>query len=142
MSWIFNGKPYKEIHNSIVKGFIYLITFTDPKDGKVYKYIGKKQFYATKTVKKSAKQLSLMTDKRGSKKNTIVKESDWIKYQSSNELLKRQDPKNLKKEILEFCDSLTCLTYKEVKAQFVHGVLESPEWLNANILGKFFNQPK
>jgi len=30
------------------------------------------------------------------------------------------------------------LTYQEVKAQFVNGVLEKEEYLNGNILGRFF----
>lgn len=138
--WLYKNKEYNEIHDSNLKGFIYLITFTDPKTKKVFKYIGKKQFFATSTKKLGKRALEARTDKRASKKVTTVKESDWKTYQSSNELLKKQKPEHLKKEILEFCDSLSCLTYKETKAQFVHSVLESEDWLNRNIMGKFFKQ--
>lgn len=140
--WYFKGKPYLEIHNPDLVGFIYLITFTDPKTKNELKYIGKKQFFNKRTKKKGKRELAAMTDKRGSKKVVNVKESDWKNYQSSNTILKVQDPKDLKKEILDFCDSLSCLTYKETKLQFVHEVLENDEWLNGNILRRFFSIKK
>lgn len=140
--WLYKGKEYKEIHDDKVVGFIYLITYTDPKSKLVFKYIGKKQFYAKKTTKLSPRQISLLKDKRLTKKKVTYKQTDWLTYQSSNTFLKEVDSKHLKKEILEFCDSLSCLTYKETRSQFINRVLESEEWLNANILGKFFKQKK
>jgi hypothetical protein len=140
--WTYQGKEYKEVHDSSLQGFIYKITYTDPKTKEEFQYIGKKQFFAKRTVKKGKKALAAMTDKRGSKKVTTVKESDWKTYQSSNQFLKKIDPKFLKKEIISFCQDAMQCTYLEVKYQMTHEVLESSKWLNGNILGKLFNQYK
>lgn len=140
--WTYQGKEYKEVHDSSLQGFIYKITYTDPKTKEEFQYIGKKQFFAKRTVRKGKKALAAMTDKRGSKKVTTVKESDWKTYQSSNQFLKKIDPKFLKKEIISFCQDAMQCTYLEVKYQMTHEVLESPKWLNGNILGKLFNQYK
>ena len=136
--WTYQGKEYKEVHDPSLQGFIYKITYTDPKTKEEFQYIGKKQFFAKRTVKKGKKALAAMTDKRGSKKVTTVKESDWKTYQSSNQFLKKIDPKFLKKEIISFCQDAMQCTYLEVKYQMTHEVLESPKWLNGNILGRFF----
>jgi hypothetical protein len=45
---------------------------------------------------------------------------------------------NIKREILRICYSSTELTYQETKHQFVHEVLEKEEFLNGNILGRFY----
>ena len=40
--------------------------------------------------------------------------------------------------MLKICFSKMELTYYETKFQFVRGVLESDEFLNGNILGRFY----
>lgn len=137
--WLFNGLYIDHIPDELAVGFVYRIDYID-EDGKVRSYIGKKNFWSTRTVKKGKKELAAMTDKRGSKKKKVVKESDWVKYQSSNTFLKSCRPETLKKYILELCYSKAELTYKEVKYQFKNDVLESDLWLNSNILNKFFKQ--
>jgi uncharacterized protein YqgQ len=44
----------------------------------------------------------------------------------------------IKREILLICYSATELTYQEVKHQFKYEVLEKENYLNANILGRFY----
>lgn len=134
--WYYKDKKYENIHDESLFGFIYLITHIPT--GKMY--IGKKNFYSKRTVKKGKKELSEMKDKRGSKKKKVVKESDWKTYKSSNSFLKEQPEGHLRKEILMFCKTAQDLTYYETKLQFVHEVLESEMWLNGNILSKFFNR--
>jgi hypothetical protein len=136
--WLYEGLLISEIPDTNAYGFIYKITYKDPITGEIKFYIGKKQFYSERNVKKGKKELAAMTDRRGSKKKKVNKESDWLKYQSSNEFLKTTEPWNLEKEILMLCYTKTELTYQETKHLFVHGVLESDLYLNGNILSKFF----
>ena len=136
--WLYEGLLISEIPDTNAFGFIYRITYTDPITLEKKFYIGKKQFYSERNVKKGKKELAAMTDRRGSKKKKVNKESDWLKYQSSNEFLKTVEPWNIEKEMLVLCYTKTELTYQETKALFVNEVLESDSYLNGNILSKFF----
>jgi hypothetical protein len=49
-----------------------------------------------------------------------------------------KDGIRISRRILKICFSKTELTYQEVKHQFQYAVLESDQWLNGNIMGKFF----
>ena len=108
-------------------GFVYLIENLD--NGR--KYIGKKQ-------------LSARVDKRTSKHKTTTKESDWVTYTGSNLELNKdiEDGNRIKKHILALSYNKSELSYHETKYQFVFNVLETPEYYNGNILGKFFNRYK
>ena len=119
-------------------GFVYLIE--NLENGK--KYLGKKSLNFIRTLRKGKKELALMTDRRSSKKKVIVKESDWLKYTGSNTYLNNDIKKGdrYKKHILALCYSKQEMTYLETKYQFTFEVLESPEYYNGNILGKFYNQ--
>lgn len=136
--WIYNNKEYNKIHDSSLFGFTYYIVYTNPKTGEKKKYIGRKQFFSEINKKLGKKELAAREDKRSSKKKKIIKESDWLTYQSSNIFLKSVDKKHIKKYILEFAKSKIQLTYLETKYLFKHDVLFSNEWLNDNIMGKFF----
>ena len=46
----------------------------------------------------------------------------------------------INRNILVICYSKTELTYQETKLQFINEVLEKDEFLNANILGRFYKQ--
>ena len=71
MSWIYQGEIVEDIGNYV--GFVYIITNLRTEK----KYIGKKNFYFSKT-----KQI------KGKKKRYKV-ESDWKDYFGSNEELKQ-----------------------------------------------------
>lgn len=119
-------------------GFIYLIENLD--NGR--KYLGRKSLHHKRRVKKGKKELAAMSDKRGSKYKETIKESDWLSYTGSNTELNNDIKKGdrYKKHILALCYSKAELTYLETKFQFTFEVLESPEYYNGNILGKFYNQ--
>ena len=136
--WEYEGLLISEIPDTEAVGFVYEITYKDPKTGQVSKYIGKKNFYSVRNVKKGKRELAAMTDMRGSKKKQVIKESNWLKYQSSHEDLKKAEPFYLEKKILVLCYSKSELTYQETKHLFVNEVLEKDEYLNSNILGKFY----
>jgi len=80
-----------------------------------------------------------MQDKRA-KKYTMQKKLTYLDYYSSNTVLKNAHKSGIevRRYILKICFSKIELTYYETKFQFVRGVLESDEFLNGNILGRFY----
>ena len=138
MSWTFQGKEFDEFcipEHGI--GFIYMMTAII--DGKSVAYIGKKNFFANIKKKMGKKALAMSTDKR-LKKYTRELKPDFMRYYSSNKILKdaHKAEVQIKREILRICYSATELTYQEVKHQFQYEVLEKEEFLNGNILGRFY----
>ena len=119
--WLYNNESFEEIPEGIV-GYVYLITnLTNNR-----KYIGKKNFYFSKT-----KQV------KGKKKRTKV-ESDWRVYYGSNKELcadvEKIGKENFKREILRLCKTKGEFGYFEAKMQFENNVLESDEWYNSFIM--------
>lgn len=119
--WYYNDVLFEEIPEGIV-GYVYLITNLLNNR----KYIGKKNFYFSKT-----KQV------KGKKKKFKV-ESDWKTYFGSNKELcadvEKFGKENFKREILRLCKSKGEFGYFEAKIQFENNVLESDEWYNSYIM--------
>ena len=140
MSWLYKGQVFTEdmIPEGAV-GFIYEMEAII--DGKPVRYVGKKNFFSTRKKKFGKKALAAMTDKRA-KKYTLVTKPDYEKYYSSNEVLKKAHKEGvpIKRFMIRICYTKTELTYQETKYQFVREVLEKEEYLNANILGRFYKQ--
>lgn len=138
MSWIYKHIEFTEemIPEGAV-GFVYLMTAVI--DGKLMSYIGKKNFYADVKTKLSKKETS--TDKR-KKTYKRVRKVTYKNYYSSNEVLKKAhgEGTHINRTILFIAYSKTELTYMETKYLFQFDVLYSPEFLNANILGRFFKK--
>jgi hypothetical protein len=138
VSWIYQGKEFNEgdIPQGGV-GFIYIMTAII--DGKSVAYIGKKNFFANIKRPLGKKALAMSTDKRLKKYKRELK-PDFMNYYSSNKILKEAHKAGvtIKREILLICYSGMELTYQETKHQFVHEVLEKEEFLNGNILGRFY----
>ena len=136
MSWIYQNKEFtKDMIPENAIGFIYNMTAII--DGKSISYIGKKNFWAYPKTNLAKKDMP--TDKR-LKTYVRKKRNAYKNYYSSNEVLKKAHKDNIKikRDILMICYSATELTYQEVKHQFKYEVLEKEEFLNGNILGKFF----
>jgi hypothetical protein len=138
MSWSYQGKEFDELcipEHGI--GFIYIMTAII--DGKSVAYIGKKNFFTNKKKPLGKKVLALTKDKRLKKYTREIK-PDFMNYYSSNKILKdaHKAGVNIKREILMICFTGMELTYQEVKHQFKYEVLEKEEFLNANILGRFY----
>ena len=136
--WIYEGREFKEsdIPEGAI-GFIYLMSAII--DGKSVMYIGKKNFFANIKRPLGKKALAVSTDKR-LKKYKMVIQPDYKNYYSSNKVLKdaHKQGVSIKREILRICYSGMELTYQETKHQFVYEVLEKEEFLNGNILGRFY----
>jgi hypothetical protein len=143
-NWLYKNKEISSIEDipQNTFGFIYITTHTPT--GK--KYLGKKSIYHNVKKKLTKKELAEQPVTRGRKSTTttIQKESDWKTYYGSEEFIKQKikDKKQeeFTREILFFVPNKKLLTYYECKYQFVYGVLESDEWLNTNILGKFYSK--
>ena len=138
MSWIYKGKVFDEsdIPEGAI-GFVYHMSVI--LNGNSYAYIGKKNFFANIKKPMGKKALAQTTDKRLKKYTRVIK-PNFMAYHSSNQQLKEAHKAGckIKREILMICYSATELTYQEVKHQFKYEVLEKEEFLNGNILGRFF----
>lgn len=123
--WICNIEIPQEYY-----GFIYLIT----NKTNSRKYIGKKQC-------KSKRKKPLRKGKK--KRESVIKETDWMTYTSScNELnddISEIGKENFTFEILKFCNSKWELGYYEIQEQINRQVLFTTEYYNGIIncrLGK------
>ena len=131
--WLYKGKVIKSIEDMPENtfGLIYEVIHNPTGD----KYLGKK------VLQFNRKLPPLKGQKR---KRKVVKESDWLTYYGSHEkiktLLKENKHNDFKREILEFAFNKKHLTYLETKYLFCNNVLENEEYINDNILGKFFKK--
>ena len=129
--WIYKGKvveSLEDVPNDAI-GFVYEIRNKEDNT----KYIGKKTLKSKRTLP------PLKGTKR---KRKVIKESNWKTYYSSNDeikdLVKQGKSDIFEREILEYAYSNIQLTYLETKYQFIREVLEKDDYLNVNILGKFY----
>lgn len=136
--WSYQGQDFE---SSMIpegaEGFVYEMQAII--DGKLVRYIGKKNFYSVTKKRFGKKAVSSMQDKRA-KKYTMQKKLTYLDYYSSNAVLKDAHKAGIeiRRYMLKICLSKMELTYYETKFQFVRGVLESDEFLNGNILGRFY----
>ena len=127
----------EEVIDSIEKmpkntfGFIYEVCYIPTNE----KYLGKKVLQFNK---------KLPPLKGFKRKRKVVVESDWQTYYGSHQkiknLLKEGKQDNFRRIILEFAFNKKNLTYLETKYLFKRKVLENTEYINDNILGKFFRK--
>jgi hypothetical protein len=112
-------------------GFIYEVTHQPT--GR--KYIGKKVLEFNRTLP------PLKGTKR---KRKVVKESDWKTYYGSHKeivgLIKEGKQEEFTREILQYVTSKKLLTYFECKYLFIKEVLEGNNYINDNILAKFYRK--
>ena len=138
MSWVYKGEVFND--SKIPEGAIgFIYEMEAIIDGKAVRYVGKKNFYSTTKKKFGVKALANMEDKRA-KKYTIQVKPNYQNYYSSNKVLQDAHKAGviIKRFMVRICFSKTELTYHETKFQFVREVLEKEEYLNQNILGRFY----
>jgi len=141
--WLYNNKVVETIEDIPANtfGFIYITTHISSG----ISYIGKKSLYHNVKRKLTKKELAEQTGRgRKSTTETIQKESDWKTYYGSEEFIKQKIKEKkqdeFKREIIHFVGNKKMLTYFECKYQFMYGVLENENYLNSNILGKFYKK--
>ena len=131
--WLYNNEVIKGIEQipQNTFGFIYQSIYIPTNE----KYLGKKVLFFNRTLP------PLKGTKR---KRKVVKESDWLTYYGSHDkikkLLKENKHDDFKRTILKFAFNKKHLTYLETRYLFKKRVLESEEYINDNILGKFFRK--
>jgi hypothetical protein len=144
LNWLFSNKEIHTIDNIPQNTFGFIYVTTHIPSGK--KYLGKKSLYHNVKKKLTKKELLEQPITRGRKSltTTIQKESDWKTYYGSEEFIKQRlkegKQNEFTREIIQFVNNKKLLTYYECKFQFIYNVLESEDWLNTNILGKFFSK--
>lgn len=132
-TWTYNGQLITEIKDmpENTYGFIYEV-FHKPS-GK--KYLGKKVLHFNRT---------LPPLKGMKRKRKVVKESDWKNYFGSHveikQLIKEEKQDEFERRILQFVPTKKLLTYYECKYLFINEVLEHDEYINDNILAKFYRK--
>ena len=150
VSWRFKDKLITEIDDMPegTFGFIYRVTHLPTKQ----KYIGKKVLFFERNVKLGKRELEALKEERKAagiggrvpQKKKVIKESDWKEYYGSQEEIKKlarsSKPEDWTREILDFVPTKKLLTYYEIKHIFINDALEDPDFLNDNILGKFYQK--
>lgn len=125
--WYYNETPLLEIPENII-GMVYLIT--NKLNGK--KYVGKKNFFGTKTRSIKKQQYRVRV------------QSDFITYYGSNDDLKADvalhGPEHFHREILVLCDSKSEMSYWEIAYQLHYHVIGSDAWYNHWITCKITNK--
>jgi hypothetical protein len=141
--WLHNNEVIETIENIPANtfGFIYITTHTPSGMA----YIGKKSLYHNVKRKLTKKELAEQTGRgRKSTTETIQKESDWKTYYGSEDFIKQRIKEKkqdeFKREIIHFVENKKMLTYFECKYQFMYSVIENENYLNSNILGKFYKK--
>lgn len=145
LEWTFNEKPITSVNQmpDDVFGFVYLLKYVDGT-----KYVGKKNVFNCRKIKArkdgetrngTIERIQKNTGKGYRQVYDVVRnESDWRTYLGSHKECTIRIPRE--KIILEFANNQKKLTYLEAKYLFKFGVLESPAFLNDNILGSFFRK--
>lgn len=131
--WLYKNKVIYSIEDMPEDTFGFIYEVIHNPTGR--KYLGKKvlQFNRTLPPLKGMKR-----------KRKVVKESDWKTYYGSHleikELIKEGKQEEFSREILQFVPTKKLLTYYECKYLFIKGVLEHNEYINDNILAKFYRK--
>jgi hypothetical protein len=89
--------------------------------------------------KKELAEIPVTKGRRPSKKS-VVKESDWKTYYGSATEIKLCKPEDMMRHVLRLCRTKKELTYYEAKYLFQYNVLEDKNYINDNILGKFYSK--
>ena len=117
MTWTYEDKPFTEIPDNII-GFVYEIICKSNNK----RYIGKKNFYFSKT-----KQVK-------GKKKKIKVDSDWQTYFGSNKELQEHvalyGENNFDRKILRLCSTKGEMTYYETKYIFATDAVISEDYYN------------
>jgi len=139
MQWNYKDKVIQEISDLPKDAFGFIYQTTHLPTGK--KYIGKKSLIYNLKKKLGKKEKALYEGKgRPPTFKRVLKESDWKTYYGSHSFIKEAHDYDLHRKILKIAYNKKELTYLECKYQFVFEVLENKQYLNDNILGKFYDR--
>ena len=139
MQWNYQDKIIQEISDLPEGAFGFIYQTTHLPTGK--KYIGKKSLIYNLKKKLGKKEKALWEGKgRPPTFKRMLKESDWKGSYGSHAFIKEAHDYDLHRKILQIAYNKKELTYLECKYQFILEVLEDKQYLNDNILGKFYDK--
>jgi len=130
MTWIYKGKIIN-CHEDLLPectDIVYCIYYVSGK-----KYIGKKTTRSMRRLKPTKKQLAI----RKNFKRVELKNIPFVDYEGSSKETEGETVDH--KEILYQCSSRKTSTYIETAILFNENAIFEGEYLNLNILGKFFD---
>lgn len=157
LEWWYKGKVVIEAEEGAV-GFVYRITRYPSANhinllrkgvgmslpGYTKSYIGKKLLHSTRKVaigkRAQAAEKESRADGKCKKVKKVVKDSDWLIYNSSNKTLSSEiveHPELFDKQILHWTYSKKNTSYMEIVEMVRHSVLEIDSY-NDNISGSYY----
>lgn len=145
--WTYNGEPVTKKNfplpkdDNPEKGFVGIIYIMGAViDGEKKFYIGKKTVYSPGKQKLGKTELAARPTKAHKDWKWITRYTNFENYYSENDVLKKAqvDGIEIQRAILYFCYSKRDLNYQETRHIFKADALEKDEFLNDNILGKFY----
>ena len=145
MTWMYEDSPFIELPLGTF-GFIYQIDYApDEEHPNGSSYVGKRQCLSEvrlpalkngTTRPEASYRIGRNINGKRVQFDVVHKESTWKKYTGSSDLTKGKTI--LRKTVLALCTSKRELTYYECKALFCLNAIEDDQYLNVNILGKFY----
>lgn len=156
--WIYQGQKIESIndikvHEPKIWGFVYSLTLYDLVTGELkFRYIGKKNIYSIRTKYLTKTEVASATKKSDLKRKkikgvfkyykTVISESDWKSYCSSNIFIKNNISKFIiDREITHLSTNDSDLTYQEAREIICSGALEDEIYLNNGIsIRRFANK--
>jgi len=149
-TWIYQGRMITDITDMPKGTYGFIYETKHIRTG--IKYIGKKVLFFERNKRLGKRALEELRLERKAKgiggrtpaKQKIITESDWETYHGSQKeilkLVKEGDPKDFTRTILAFVPTKKLLTYYECKYLFINDVLETQDYINDNVLGKFYRK--
>jgi serine/threonine protein kinase len=148
--WLYKGEEVNSIDQMPEGTFGFIYEVIHKPSGR--KYLGKKVLYFERNKRLSQKAINELRIERKDKgiggrvplKQKVVSESDWMKYYGSHveikQLIKEGKQDEFDREILQYVPSKKLLTYYECKYLFINEVLENENYINDNVLAKFYRK--
>ena len=156
--WIYQGQKIESIndikvHEPKIWGFVYSLTLYDLVTGELkFRYIGKKNIYSIRTKYLTKTEVASAVKKSDLKRKkikgvfkyykTVISESDWKSYISSNIFIKNNRSKfKIEREITHLSTNDSDLTYQEAREIMCSGALEDEIYLNNGVsIRRFANK--
>ena len=150
-SWTYKGHIVDDISDMPEGTYGFIYETKHIPSGK--KYLGKKVLFFERNKRLGKRALQALKEERAKKglkgrvplKQKVITESDWKDYYGSHKdilkLVKEGSVMDFDRKILCYVPNKKLLTYFECKYLFINEVLEnSEEYINDNILGKFYRK--
>ena len=155
--WVYQGQKIEcindlKVHEPKIWGFVYSLTLYDLVTGELkFRYIGKKNIYSIRTKYLTKTEVASAVKKSDLKRKkikgvfkyykTVISESDWKSYISSNIFIKNNRSKfKIEREITHLSTNDSDLTYQEAREILCSGSLKNDLYLNNGFSLRIFGK--